>query len=97
MKWQICNHPKKTIKKFNELKEKKFELINKKRRYLEINSTYLLNPKFIIMGKNIIISNFVIKWKIQEKIIVRIIRNSSYGYYQIKVYNDYKKFMTKIK
>ena len=37
---------KETIKKINELKEKEFELINKKRSYLEINSTCLLNSKF---------------------------------------------------
>ena len=88
---------KETIKKINELKEKEFELINKKRSYLEINSTCLLNPKFILIGKNTLIPNFVKKGKIQEKIPVRIIRNSSYGYYQIKVYNDYKKGKIKIK
>ena len=66
---------KETIKKINELKEKEFELINKKRSYLEINSTCLLNPKFILIGKNTLIPNFVKKGKIQEKIPVRIIRN----------------------
>jgi len=37
------------------------------------------------------------KGKIKEKIWVRIIRNSSYVYYQIKVYNDYKNGKTRIK
>ena len=58
---------KETIKKINELKEKEFELINKTRKYLEINSKCLLNPKFISIWKNTLISNFVKKGKIQEK------------------------------
>ena len=67
---------KKLLKKINELKENEFELINKKRSYLEINPMYLLNPKFILIEKNTLIPNFVKKGKIQEKIPVRIIRNS---------------------
>ena len=58
---------KETIIKINELKEKEFEHINKKRSYLKNNSTCLLNPKFILIGKNTLILNFVKKGKIQEK------------------------------
>ena len=55
-----------SIKKINELKEKEFERINKKRTYLENNSTCLLNTKFILVAKNTLIPNFVKKRKIQE-------------------------------
>ena len=58
---------KENIIKINELKEKEFEHINKKRSYLKNNSTCLLNPKFILIGKNTLILNFVKKGKIQEK------------------------------
>ena len=47
-----------------------------------------MNPKLILIGKNTLIPNFV---KIQEKIPVRIVKNSSYGYYQIKISSNYKK------
>jgi len=39
------------IKKINELKTNEFANINKKRTYSEIDSTCLLNPKFIVIGK----------------------------------------------
>ena len=58
-----------------------------------MNLACLLNHKFILIWKNTLIPNFVKKGKIQKKNPVRIIRNSSYGYYQIKVY----KGKTKIK
>ena len=73
------------------MKKREFENINKKRTYLEINSTCLLNPKLILIGKNTLIPNFVKKGKLQEKIPMRIVKNSSYGYYQIKICCDYRK------
>ena len=48
-----------------------------KKKFLEINSTYLLNPKLILIGKITLIPNFVKKGKILEKIPVRIVKNSS--------------------
>ena len=39
------------IKRINEIKVKEFGRINKKRSFLKINDTCLLNPKFIIIGK----------------------------------------------
>ena len=62
-----------------------------KKKFLEINSTYLLNPKLILIGKNTLIPNFVKKGKILEKIPVRIVKNSSYGYHQIRISSNYKK------
>ena len=62
-----------------------------KKTYLEINSTCLLNPKLILIGKNTLIPNFVKKGKLLEKIPVRIVKNSSYGYYQIRISSNYKK------
>ncbi len=73
-----------TINKINDLKKAEFENINKKKTYLEINSTYLFNPKLILIGKNTLIPN-VKKGKILEKIPVTIVKNSSYGYYQIRI------------
>lgn len=37
-----------TIKKINDIKNREFEKINKKRSYLEKNNTCLLNLKFLI-------------------------------------------------
>ena len=61
-----------TIKQINELKEKEFERINKKRTYLEINSICLLNPKFLLIGKNTLIPNYVKKGKLKERKIVKL-------------------------
>ena len=79
-----------TIKRINDLKSKEFANINKKRTYLEKNTTCLLNPKLIVIGKKILIPNFVKKGKIQEKIPVRIMDNASFGYYHIKIFKNYK-------
>ena len=80
-----------TINKINDLKKNEFENINKKRNFIEINSTCLLNPKLILIWKNILTQNFVKKGKILENIPVRIVKNSSYGYYQIRISSNYKK------
>ena len=80
-----------TINKINDLKKNEFENINKKRTYLETNATCLLNPKLILIGKNTLIPNYVKKGKLLEKIPVRIVKNSSYGYYQIRISSNYKK------
>ena len=56
-----------TIKKINEIKNREFEKINKKRSYLENNDTCLLNLKFLLIGKNTLIPNFIKKTKIQKK------------------------------
>lgn len=80
-----------TIKKINDIKKIEFENINKKRNFLDINATCLLNPKLILIGKNTLIPNFVKKGKLLEKIPVRIVKNSSYGYYQIRISSNYKK------
>ena len=45
------------IKKINEIKVKLFEKINKKRDFLKKGSNALLNPKFILIGKETLISN----------------------------------------
>ena len=50
-----------------------------------------MNPKLILIGKNTLIPNFVKKGKLLEKIPVRIVKNSSYGYYQIRISSNYKK------
>ena len=50
-----------------------------------------MNPKLILIGKNTQIPNFVKKGKILEKISVRILKNSLYGYYQIRISSNYKK------
>ena len=44
------------------------------------------------MGKNTLIYNGVKKGKFAEKIPIKIIRNTSYGYYLIEVNFDYKKY-----
>ena len=79
-----------TIKRINDLKSKEFANINKKRTYLEKNTTCLLNPKLLVIGKKTLIPNFVKKGKIQEKIPVRIMDNASFGYYHIKIFKNYK-------
>ncbi len=72
------------INKINKIKEKEFNKVNSKRNFLKNNDTCLLNPKFIKIGKNTFISNRVKKIKFDTKIPVRIISNSSYGYYIVK-------------
>ena len=78
------------IKKINDLKTNEFAKINKKRTYLEKDSTCLLNPKFIVIGNKTLIPNYVKKGKIQEKIPVKIIGNASFGYYRIKIFKNFK-------
>ena len=78
------------IIKLNERKNKEFDKINKNHSYLEVNETCLLNPKFLIIGKHTLIPNFVHKGKISQKIPVRILDNSSFGYYKIKICLNYK-------
>ena len=73
----------------NEIK-KEFKTINAKRTYLNLNSTCFLNPKFLLVGKHTLIPNYVRKGKINKKIPVRIIGNSFYGYYKIKICSNYK-------
>lgn len=73
------------INKINELKEKEFNKVNSKRNFLKRNDTCLLNPKFIKIGKNTLIYNRVKKGKFDTKIPVRIISNSPYGYYLVKI------------
>ena len=76
------NDPEK-IKAINEIKDKEFEKINCKRTYLKTNDLCLLNPKFLLFGKKTLILNKVKKGKFSEKIPVRIIDRSSFGYYVI--------------
>ena len=79
-----------TIKKINSIKEKEFAKINNKRTYLESNSTCLLNPKFIKIGKNTLIPNYFKKVKFFEKIPVCIMKKASFGFYLIKIYLNFK-------
>lgn len=78
------------IRAINERKIREFEKINKKRTYLEKMDCCLLNPKFILVGKHTLIPNFVKKWKNKAKIPVKIIDNSLYGYYKIKIGINFK-------
>jgi len=78
------------INELNKIKTKKFEKINNKRNYLEVNDTCLLNPKLSIIGKNTIISNRVKKLKFDVKILVRIFKHVSFGYYLFKIDIDFK-------
>lgn len=78
------------IKKINEIKNKEFEKINRKRSYLEKKDLCLLNPKFLKIGKSTLIFNKVKKVKYNEKIPVRILNNSSFGYYLIKIESNFK-------
>ena len=86
-----------SIKKINDLKTNEFANINKKRTYLENDSTCLLNPKFIVIGKKTLIPNYVKKGKIQEKIPVKIIGNASFGYYRIEIFKNFKVKKIKLK
>ena len=72
------------IKKINEK-------INIKRSYLQMNDKFLLNPKFLKIERQTLIYNKVKKGKFNDKIPVKIIRNSSYGYYLLKVEKNYYK------
>ena len=78
------------IKLVNERKEKEFEKINKKRTYLEEDDCCLLNPKFVVIGNNTLIFNYIKKGKYKVKIPVKILNKASYGYYKIKLYADFK-------
>ena len=60
------------INKINDIKNKEFK-IKKKRCYLQMNDTYLLNPKFQKLGKQALIFNKFTKGKINDKIPVKII------------------------
>ena len=66
------------------------KILIKKKFYRNKFKTCLLNPKLILIGKNTLIPN-VKKGKIIEKIPVTIVKNSSYGYYQIRISSNYKK------
>ena len=59
----------------------------------------LLDYGFNTLKVNVLKSKgeVVKKVKLVEKIPVRILKNSSYGQYQIKICNDYKKGKTKLK
>jgi len=73
--------------KINEINGKKNQLytkINSKRTYLNENDICLLNPKFLKLGKRTLISNFVKKGIIPNKISVRILKKSSIGFILLK-------------
>ena len=78
------------IDRINNIKIKLFEKINKKRNFLERNDKCLLNPKCLRIGKNTLIPNKVRKGKFIKKIPIRIIKNTSYGYYLIKLFCNFK-------
>ena len=78
------------IKRVNEIKQNVFEKIEKKSTFLKEDDTCLLNPICFVIEKKTLIPNFVKKGKIHEKISVKIVNNSSFGYYHIKIYVDYK-------
>ena len=78
------------IKELNEKKDKLFNKINSKRTFLKEKETCLLSPKLIKLGKKTLESNFIKKGKINEKIPIRILKNSSFGYYLIKIAKNYK-------
>jgi hypothetical protein len=78
------------IKLVNERKKKEFEKINKKRTYLEEDDCCILNPKFVLIGNNTLIFNYIKKSKYKAKIPVKILNKASYGYYKIKLYADFK-------
>ena len=85
------------IKEINDIKNKLFEKINGKRTYLNENDTCLLNPKFLKLGKKTLVSNFVKKGKISEKIPVKILSNASFGYYNVEICKLYKNKDVKLK
>ena len=64
---------------------------------MEKDSTCLLNPKFIVIGKKTLIPNYVKKGKIQEKIPVKIIGNAFFGYYRIEIFKNFKVKKIKLK
>ena len=78
------------IDRINNIKIKVFEKVNKKRNFLERNDKCLLNPKCLRIGKNTLIPNKVRKGKFIKKIPIRIIKNTSYGYYLIKLFCNFK-------
>ena len=80
---------KKEINKINEIKIKEYEKINKKTNYLNHNGISLLNPKFLKIGKNTLVPNRVKKGKFANKIPVRVLKRSSYGYYLVKICINY--------
>jgi len=63
--------------------------MNKKRNYLKPNGPCLLNQKFLKLGKTNLISKFLKKGEIAEKIPVKITKNTSFGYYLIKISIDF--------
>lgn len=81
------------------MKEKKQRISkkNSKHIYLDLNSTCLLIPKFLLVGQHTLIPNYVRKGKISKKIPVRVIGNSFYGYYKIKICSNYKDKKNKLK
>ena len=80
----IGTSPNKAYKITDDNEIKKIIDIKDKRTYLKKDDVCLLNPKFIKIGKNTLRANHVKKGKYDTKIPVRIISNSSYGYYLIK-------------
>jgi len=45
----------------------------------------LLNPKFLLIGKQTMIPNYVKKGKFSLKIPIKIINRACFGYYKIKL------------
>ena len=56
-----------TIIKINNIKEKEFAKINNKRNLIKNNSYGLLNSKFIRIGKETLMPNYITKGKINKK------------------------------
>ena len=81
---------------YKELKYKFYENKIQLSSYLEQDDTCILNVNFLKLGKNTLIYNGVKKGKFAEKIPVKIIKNTSYGYYLIKIGADYKKYIRTI-
>ena len=85
------------INKINAIKTKEFSKINNKRNYIKEGSFGLLNPKFIQIGKETLMPNYVKKGKFNKKIPIKIIKRVSYGYYKISfsINYSYKKLKFK--
>lgn len=57
----------------------------------------MLNPKLLLIGKYTLIPNYIKKGKITQKIPIKIIKNSSFGYYIIEICINYKNGKIKFK
>ena len=84
------------IKEINDIKNNLFGKINTQRTYLKEKDTCLLNPNFLKLGKKTFVANFVKKGKIAEKIPVKILSNSSFGYYNVIIVKFKNHIKTKI-